>query len=334
MKKQASTRQKKPPIFIFGSARSGTSLLSRIMGSHPNIAVPFESQLYNTFYPWLQYYGDLQKPENCRRLVRDMLQTGDLLDWTPRPSEEKTLEAIKRFDFHGIIDALITEWAQQNGKPRWGEKTPWHIFFWREILEGFPDMKVIHIVRDGRDASLSWRNARFGPKHIYPLALKWRYYLEQVAEMKQHLGQNRIFELRYEDLLDDLEGISKRLCTFIDEDFSEEMLSFHREKVHYPTDKQNMSNLTKPLIKSNKEKWRKAMSKREIRLFEAVCGDFLKKYDYDCVHESASISELEKFKINYLEHPPRRIWSMLKNTKGHRDALRLKYIYFRLRLGF
>ncbi len=194
-------------------------------------------------------------------------------------------------------------------------------------------MKIIHIVRDGRDASLSWRTARFGPKHIYHLALKWRHYLEQVAEMKQHLGQEMVFELRYEDLLDDPEGVTKRLCEFIGEEFSEEMLGFYREKVPYPTDKQNMSNLTKPLIRSNKEKWRKGMSEREIRIFEAVCGGLLKKYQYDCMHESASISELEKLKIKYVEHPPRRIWSMLKNTKGHREALRLKYIYFRIRLG-
>ncbi len=333
MNSQSSGVSKKPPIFIFGSARSGTSLLSRIVGSHPNIAVPFESQLYNTFYPWLKYYGDLKEEKNRRRLVRDMLYTKDLLDWTPRPYAKTTFSAITRFDFHGIVDALITEWAKQSGKQRWGEKTPWHIFFWREILEGFPDMKIVHIVRDGRDASLSWKNARFGPKHIYHLARKWRHYLEQVDDMKQALGEDRIFELRYEDLLDDPEGITKRLCAFIDETFSEDMLSFYHEKVPYPTDKQNMSNLTRPLIRSNKEKWRKAMSERETRIFEAVCGGFLKKYRYDCVHESPRISGLEKWTMNYLEHPPKRIWSMLKNTKGQKDALRLKYIYFRLRLG-
>ncbi|NET62715.1 MAG: sulfotransferase, partial [Symploca sp. SIO2E6] len=42
--KQQTTNDKQ--LFIFGCPRSGTSLLSRIIGSHPHIAIPFESHLY------------------------------------------------------------------------------------------------------------------------------------------------------------------------------------------------------------------------------------------------------------------------------------------------
>ena len=321
------------PIFIFGSARSGTSLLSRIIGSHPNIAVPFESQLYNTFYPWLQYYGDLKVEKNRRRLVRDILSTEDLLDWTPRPDAEETLAAIEKYDFHGVVDALITEWAKKSGKQRWGEKTPWHIFYWKEIMEGFPDMKVIHIVRDGRDSSLSWRNARFGPKHIYHLAVRWRDYLLRVDELKSQLREDMFMEVRYEDLLDEPEAITRKICDFIGEEFSEDMLAFYQGKVSYPTDKKNLSNLKQPLIRSNKNKWLKEMDDEEVRIFEAIAGDMLKNYNYECVAESPAISTREEFIIKYIVHPPKRILSMLKNFKGHREALRLWFIYFKLRLG-
>ncbi|VAW88297.1 hypothetical protein MNBD_GAMMA16-668 [hydrothermal vent metagenome] len=324
---------KKSPVFIFGSARSGTSLLSRIVGNHPNIAVPFESHLYNTFYPWLKLYGDLHKAENRRRLVQDILSTADLLDWTPRPIEVKTLEAIERYDFHGVVDALMMEWTKLSGKQRWGEKTPWHIYYWREILEGFPDMKVIHIVRDGRDASLSWQNARFGPKHIYHLAIRWKGYLAHVAELQKEIKPEQFFELRYEDLLDNSEKITKNICEFLGEEFSVDMLGFYRENVIYPTDKKNLLNLSQPLIKNNKNKWRKTMKQREIRIFEAVAGDMLKKYNYDCVVDTPVISNFEKVIMKYIEHPPRRVVAMLKNTKGLRDAARLWRIYLCLRLG-
>jgi len=333
MNVQAAGDEKKSPIFIFGSARSGTSLLSRIIGSHPNIAVPFESQLYNTFYPWLKYYGDLGVEKNRRRLVRDMLSTEDLLDWTPRPDEEETLAAIEKYDFHGVVDALITEWAKKSGKHRWGEKTPWHIFYWKEILEGFPEMKVIHIVRDGRDSSLSWRNARFGPKHIYHLAVRWRDYLLRVDDMKRQLKDGMFMEVRYEDLLDEPEAVTRRICDFIGEEFSEDMLAFYQGKVSYPTDKKNLSNLKQPLIRSNKNKWLKEMTDQEKRIFEAVAGDMLKKYNYECVVETPTISKMEKFVIKYIVHPLKRSVSMLKNFKGHREALRLWFIYFKLRLG-
>jgi hypothetical protein len=45
------------PFFILGAGRSGTSLLSRMLNQHPSLAVPPESHLYSTFYPWLRYYG-------------------------------------------------------------------------------------------------------------------------------------------------------------------------------------------------------------------------------------------------------------------------------------
>ena len=323
----------KSPVFMFGSARSGTSLLSRIVGSHPNIAVPFESQLYNTFYPWLKYYGDLNVEKNRKRLVRDILSTEDLLDWTPRANETDTLTAIERNDFHGVVDALITEWAKQSGKNRWGEKTPWHIFYWKEILEGFPDMKVIHIVRDGRDSSLSWRSARFGPKHIYFLAKRWRDYLEHVEKMKQQLNPGQFLEIRYEDLLDDPEGVTHKICDFIEEEFSTDMLSFYREKVPYPTDVQNLSNLTQPLIRDNKNKWKEKMTSDEVRMFEAIAGEMLEKHGYERTLKSPTISSSEVFKIKYLEHPFARLFSVLKNTKGQREALRLWWIYLKLRLG-
>ena len=142
------------PIFIFGCPRSGTSLLSRLIGSHPRIAIPFESHLYNTFYPWLKYYGNLECLENRERLVDDILTTEVMRDWVPRPNRQNVISAISRYDFHGIVDSILWTWTQAQGKQRWGEKTPAHLFYWREILSAFPKMQVLHIVRDGRDVAL------------------------------------------------------------------------------------------------------------------------------------------------------------------------------------
>ena len=321
------------PIFIFGSTRSGTSLLSRIIGAHPEIAIPYESHLYNTFYPWLKYYGDLNSAKNRERLVDDILSTDVMNDWYPRPDRKLALEAIDRFDFHGVVNGLMLAWTQGERKQRWGEKTPGHIFYWREILSGFPDAQVIHIVRDGRDVALSLKQARFGPKHIYHLAKRWVNYLEMVDELKATLDENSFFEVHYEDLLSETEQVVQNICRFLGEDFAPEMLEFHTNSAPYMTDRKNQKNLAKPILTKNAGKWRTEMTPRELRIFEAVAGEMLDRYGYKMELTQPKISALEILNFKYLEHPPQKIMAMLKNRKGHIDGLLRLKIYLRLKLG-
>ena len=320
------------PIFIFGSARSGTSLLSRIVGSHPNIGVPYESQIYNRFYPWLKYYGDLELEKNRNRLIKDLLQTDFLSEWDPRPEFDDIVEVLDRNSFHGVVDALMKAWLKKCGKVRWGEKTPWHMYFWREILEGFPDAKFISIVRDGRDSSISWQKARFGPKHIYQSAKRWKHFLDVFKEFKKNVKSENLYELRYEDLLENPNKIVGEICEFLGEDYSDEMLAFHKTTKSYPTDKNNDKNLTQPLMRSNMEKWRQTLSQKELRIFEAVAGAELEQFGYPRAIPGASISTAERLYISYFLHPLLRFASMTKNFQGHKDGLVQLFIYIRLRM--
>lgn len=111
---------------MFGCGRSGTSLLSRILNHHPNIAVPFESHVFNTYFPLLRYYGDLENVRNRRRLVADILASYYFRHWKPEPDEQ--------------------------------------------LRELYPNARVIHIVRDGRDVAVSLIGARFGPKTVFKAA--------------------------------------------------------------------------------------------------------------------------------------------------------------------
>jgi hypothetical protein len=321
------------PIFIFGCPRSGTSLLSRIIDCHPRIAIPFESHLYNTFHPWLKYYGDLAVPRNRERLVKDILQTEVMRDWTPPPDFARTIAAIEQYDFPGIVAALMQTWTTTQGKHRWGEKTPAHLFYWHTILQDFPNLQVIHILRDGRDVALSWKRARFGPKHMYLLAQKWKQHLEVIEAFQAALSQDAFLEIRYEDLISKPEQTVQAICTFLGEDFAPEMLAFHEVRASYPTDQQNQQNLSRPLLAENVSKWRTEISPWELQIFEAVAGEKLTKYGYECALTNPRLSSLDILRFKYLEHPPKKLWAMLQNRKGHIDGLRRLMIYLRLRLG-
>src|SRR5688572_3092406 len=176
------TQQSSAPFFIFGCPRSGTSLLTAMMGMHPRLAIPRESHLYNSIYPAVRRHGNLDYAATRIRVVREILRTEHIRTWVPAPSLAKTLEAITQVGFHGIVDGIMRAWATAQGKPRWGEKTPQHTLCWRTILPAFSGARVIHLIRDGRDVALSYKKAFFGPKHVYPLARRWEQYLTAAEE--------------------------------------------------------------------------------------------------------------------------------------------------------
>ena len=321
-------RPRTNPFFIFGCPRSGTSLLSAMLGAHPNLAIPDESHLYDNIYPIVERHGKLSHASTRTQLVAEILRTEHIKMWRPPPSLAKTLGAITRPDFHGIVDGLLGAWASTHGKPRWGEKTPQHTLRWRTILAGFPNAQVIHLIRDGRDVMLSYKAAFFGPKHVYPLAIRWQQYLAAAEEARAFLGKKAFLQVRYEDLLAAPEEELKRICTFLGEKFAPEMLAFYQDCSTARRDQRNARNLRSPVMTGNTGKWRTQMTKRELRIFEAVAGISLARHAYGRALGDPQVSRWEALVCRYLEHPLRRVSAMLKNQQAHRLALQKLRLHF------
>jgi hypothetical protein len=291
-----------------------------MLDSHPAIAVPYESHLYNRIHPLTQGL-DLDAPPVRERVVRQILSTADLTHWRPRPSLEATLAAIRRPGFHGIVEALLGSWTRSRGKARWGEKTPHHTLHWETIREGFPNLKVVHLVRDGRDVALSFRAAPFGPKHVYPAAHHWVRYLSAAEAAGAALSEGAFLVVRYEDLVSQPERELRRVCAHLGESYDPAMLGYHEQGIPYPTDKRNSRNLARPVQADLVERWRGRLTDREQRIFEAVAGDHLQRYGYPVSRPRPKLTDWERISCRYLEHPPRRLFAMLTNRQGYGFAL-------------
>lgn len=326
-------KESRQPFFIFGCGRSGTSLLSRMLNQNSRLAVPYESHLFNTFLPILKYYGNLEEKKNRDNLISDILLTDVMNDWEPKLSVNEISKKIRQNNFGGIFEAILISWTEKNNKKRWGEKTPHHIDYWNEITKIWPEAKVIHIYRDGRDVALSLKSARFGPKTIYANAKYWSNYLGRVGKLKKQINPQNLLELSYENLLENTESELQRICEFLNEDYEISMLEFYKNKNDYKTDQQNQSNLKKPIIKSNSNKWRKKMNAKEIRVFESIAGDYLKEYGYEVVNIDSQISFIDDFYLGKIISPTKKILAMIKNRKGHKDSLIKLFIKLRLKLS-
>ena len=303
-----------------------------MLNQHSRIAVPYESHLFNTFYPWLKYYGNLTKAENRERLVSDMLSTDVMQEWSPTVEKQKVLSSIRIYNFGGIVEAIFKPWTEGQGKIRWGEKTPHHLLYWREILEFFPKARFIHMVRDGRDVAISWIRARFGPKTVYSAAKNWVAYLNKVSLLKASLPSQFIHEVRYEDLLENPNVELSKVCGFLGEDFEPEMLEFYKNQSSYKTDAVNLENLKKPLLVNNVQKWRNQMNSTDLRVFEGVSRSELVNYGYELATEGITLSKSEQVYHRYIESPPRKLVAMAKNRKGLVDELIKMRIRLRLYL--
>ena len=164
---------------------------------------------------------------------------------------------------------------------------------------------------------LSYRSAFFGPKHVYPLAFRWRQYSPGCRSGPGVPGSRGISAGAVRGSSScSREGAGKHL-QFPGEDCTSAMLSYHE---HCTTtslcDRRNAQNLRRPVLSDNTGKWRTRMTDRERRIFESVAGGCLERYGYDRSLAQPRISRFLALSCRFFEHPPRRISAMLRNGRG------------------
>jgi hypothetical protein len=276
------------PIFIVGAPRSGTTLLQYIVRSHPRLSLPTgESHFIVPLQRERQRFGDLTRPENVHRVLEEMWRRSrDFLatDLHGLRFDESTMEELAEVlavegggTMAGLFAALFGRNAAGEGKARWGDKTPYYVLHMPLLLEMYPEAQFVHLIRDGRDCALSTlvRRDDFHVYNFYEAARYWQRYVEVGQEVGATLPPGHYLEVRYEDLLDDPPAALGRLCDFLGEAYTEDLVNFRKAREAGKT-----PLVAKPIQKDNKEKWRAQMSPRQLTLFEGAAGETLKRNGY------------------------------------------------------
>jgi hypothetical protein len=282
----------RPPFpFIVGSGRSGTTLLRLMLEQHPDLAIPPES-----YFPVSMRH---REPRYVSRAgfdldayVTDLQGNVRFQDWNLSESTVRTvLHGVEPIDWAEAIRRTFALYAEKEGKPRYGDKTPWFIMRIRELSELFPESRFVHLIRDGRDVALSIREMSWGPSKMPALAEFWAKRIRTGRSEGARLGPERYLELRYEDLVESPTGELRRVCVFLDLDFREGMLAYPERAPNavLQRERDQHRNLSRPVTKGLRD-WRTEMSPNDVAVFEAVAGRELAACGYARAVPSPSLA--------------------------------------------
>jgi hypothetical protein len=277
---------RRAPIFIVGFQRSGTTLLRLMLNAHPEIAIPHDSaELWLDYRRRVRDYGDLREREALLRLIDDLRAEPRIRAWgVELPREALIADPLPR-GFPEVMRRFHEVYARLQGKPRWGDKNTGTLTELDQLNAMFPDCRIVHLVRDGRDCALSHasREYVYGYANLLRTACEWREQVLLCRKMGAMLPAERYMELRYEDLIASPEVALRGVCRFLGLEFSPAMLDYHLAvERHIPGDKRTLwPLLDRPPQVDNAYKWKRCMDRADRACFERHAGALLRELGYE-----------------------------------------------------
>lgn len=238
------------PVFIVGMTRSGTTLIEQILASHRQIFGAGELQLFD------QVAGSVRK----------------MLPGSP-PFPEMMLH-MSPAHFHALGALYLESIARRApAAKRITDKMTVNFLFVGLIHLALPNATIIHAVRDPVDTCVSCFSTHFtqGHEHTYDLAelgRYWRHYRELMAHWHDVLPPGRILDVHYEELVADMEGVSRRIVSHCGLSWDTRCLEFHRTE--RPIHTASAAQVRKPI-------YRDAVGR--ARKYEAFLGPLFDELD-------------------------------------------------------
>lgn len=280
-----------PPLLILGVRRSGTTLLRVMLDRHSQLAVPDES-----------YFVPQLADRHLRRVdpdefVDDLRRLNTLAEWEV-PLDKVRERLAPDMPIGTAIATVYAVYAAERGKARWGDKTPMYMQNLRLLERLFPDARFVHLIRDGRDAALSFLEMPRGlmtetwmhPRTSADFASQWRTETAAARRLGERVGP-RYLEVRYEQLVDDVEAVLRRICEFAGLEYEPTMADY-AGNVDVSA-KPHQQRLTQPPTSGVRD-WRTQMSPVDVAAFERVAGDLLGELGYESSHNPDAAGRLRR----------------------------------------
>jgi hypothetical protein len=215
-----------PLAFLGGHARSGTTLLEKILDAHPSVAACDESLALKTISPLI----DITQPEisvqGLNFLRRRYLKN---LSKESGPSDEGKI----------LLD-----------------KNPAATAYLPAFLRAFPELRALIALRDPRDVMVSCYFQNLPLHHSFEhLAEHYRGVMDIWLAVREWEGLVWM-ETRYEDLVADLQKEATRVTKFLGLEWHENQARFYESNREKPVMSTNYNDVTQPVFARSVGRWR------------------------------------------------------------------------------
>lgn len=293
-----------PKFFIFGHARSGTTLLARLIRLHPDVHCNWQAHFFT-------------RPP----LLSSILAEKKYEAWLARPSNRWNRgRDLSPVALRAMGDYILERDAIREGKTIVGDKSPNVILGGqavREMHRIYPDASLVYIVRDGRDTLvshrfqnfidgtqflsasdlkirdafsrkpddfLSGRQSIFTPQALVSMSKSWVDNVTQTDQLGHQLYGDRYFSLRYEDLLARPYEMLSKVWSFLGvnpETLEARVLLEMEQNPDADWQSEKAPELAVALEKGKSGSWRYLFTEADKKKFKEIAGSVLVTWGYE-----------------------------------------------------
>jgi hypothetical protein len=227
--------------FIVAKARTGSTLLSTMLGRHPKVLSIIEKPFPYFLFP---KYGKIKKWTDkiidaycadfflfCRYNLLVQFSSLEELKGTLITHQEN-------LNYHRATTLTALCFTPQK------DKSEVEIILFKELIivnflldtvQLFPHAKFIFLHRSPLDNVARVRNMKKVKRnsknaHVYAISQQWQFYYKLLLSKKNKMALGRAMDVKYEDLIEHTEPSIQRLCNFLDLEFIPEMAQNNQAK--------------------------------------------------------------------------------------------------------
>jgi len=309
-----------PFVFIVGRGRSGTTLVRAMLTSHSDLAIPNETHFIVPLSRDRRLFQSGDQPNVEALLSKLRRQPGFRSMGLDNDEVAQLFDSERPGTYSDAIRLLFRMHARNQGKNRFGDKTPIHVLHIEYLADLFPEARFIHLIRDGRDVTLSIMDQHWGPESVWEGAVYWKRFVQAGRLAGARLGSDRYMELRYESLLDEPEEHVRALCDFVALDFDPSMLRYFEKADEITAGENHHRSIHLPPTK-NLRNWRSEMSAADVELFEVLAGDLLSELGYERANTHVTFPARTRAAVKWCSVQGSRVKrSLRKRTKRARKS--------------